>query len=210
MRYADGGGLTAAGRAKREAMRFEASELFGQGVRLPEVARRLRVSRKSAYAWHADWRQGGSRVQKRTSNGCAGQASPRRRRAMSMSSCSALNRGYGSRVASKRHTWSLSPGAGWATSASHQDGCFTWSMNPYTPQVRPPRLSSPQVRPRRPSRRVPDDCGMSLRSSVDFDPAAPLDQLVAPVELLHGYLVPLAKSAPVGPAYSAATARSPK
>ncbi|MEU6943983.1 helix-turn-helix domain-containing protein [Streptomyces sp. NPDC046316] len=53
MRYADGGGLTAVGRAKREAVRFEAAEMFGQGMRPPEVARRLRVSRKSAYAWHA-------------------------------------------------------------------------------------------------------------------------------------------------------------
>ncbi|WP_346657103.1 helix-turn-helix domain-containing protein [Streptomyces sp. ICN441] len=51
MRYADGGGLTVAGRAKREAVRFEAAEMFEQGVRPPEVARRLRVSRKSAYAW---------------------------------------------------------------------------------------------------------------------------------------------------------------
>jgi putative transposase len=59
MRYADGGGLTAAGRAKREAVRFEAAEMFEQGVRPPEVARRLRVSRKSAYAWHAAWCQGG-------------------------------------------------------------------------------------------------------------------------------------------------------
>ncbi|WP_369227990.1 winged helix-turn-helix domain-containing protein [Streptomyces sp. R39] len=59
MRYADGGGLTAAGRAKREAVRFEAAGMFGQGVRPPEVARRLRVSRKSAYAWHAAWRAGG-------------------------------------------------------------------------------------------------------------------------------------------------------
>ncbi|MFE3326277.1 transposase [Streptomyces sp. NPDC059176] len=59
MRYADGGGLTAAGRAKREAVRFEAVEMFEQGVRPPEVARRLRVTRKSAYAWRAAWRQGG-------------------------------------------------------------------------------------------------------------------------------------------------------
>ncbi|MET8626461.1 helix-turn-helix domain-containing protein [Kitasatospora sp. NPDC004669] len=59
MRYADGGGLTAAGRAKRERVRFEAAELFEQGVRPPEVARCLRVSRKSAYAWYARWRDGG-------------------------------------------------------------------------------------------------------------------------------------------------------
>ncbi|GLW46846.1 hypothetical protein Stsp02_25080 [Streptomyces sp. NBRC 14336] len=31
MRYADGGGLTAAGRAKREAVRFEAAEMFERG-----------------------------------------------------------------------------------------------------------------------------------------------------------------------------------
>ncbi|MFG2877086.1 transposase, partial [Streptomyces sp. NPDC048337] len=59
MRYADGGGLTAAGRAKREAVRFEAAEMFEQRMRPPEVAHRLRVSRKSAYAWHAAWRDGG-------------------------------------------------------------------------------------------------------------------------------------------------------
>jgi putative transposase len=59
MRYVQGGGLTAVGRAKRERVRFEAAELFEQGVRSPEVARRLRVSRKSAYAWHARWRAGG-------------------------------------------------------------------------------------------------------------------------------------------------------
>ena len=47
------------GAAKRETVRFEAAEMFGQGARPPEVARRLRVSRKSAYAWHAVWRKGG-------------------------------------------------------------------------------------------------------------------------------------------------------
>ncbi len=60
MRYADGGGLTAVGRAKREKVRFDAAEMFEQGVRPPEVARRLRVARKSAYAWHAVWCEGGS------------------------------------------------------------------------------------------------------------------------------------------------------
>jgi putative transposase len=59
MRYADGGGLTAAERARRERVRFEAAEMYEQGVAPPEVAKRLRVSRKSAYAWHAAWRDGG-------------------------------------------------------------------------------------------------------------------------------------------------------
>ncbi|MFJ5841859.1 winged helix-turn-helix domain-containing protein [Streptomyces shenzhenensis] len=59
MRYADGGGLTAAGRAKREAVCFEAVGMFEQGVRPREVARGLRVSRKSAYAWYAAWRESG-------------------------------------------------------------------------------------------------------------------------------------------------------
>lgn len=50
MRYADGGGLTAAERARRERVRFEAAEMYEQGVAPSEVAKRLRVSRKSAYA----------------------------------------------------------------------------------------------------------------------------------------------------------------
>ncbi|MEU9149806.1 winged helix-turn-helix domain-containing protein [Streptomyces sp. NPDC048417] len=37
----------------------EAVRLFGQGAGPPEVARRLRVSRKSAYAWQTAWRAGG-------------------------------------------------------------------------------------------------------------------------------------------------------
>ena len=59
MRYPDGGGLSAEGRVRREAVRFEAAELFEQGVPAPEVARRLRVTRKSACAWRRDWAGGG-------------------------------------------------------------------------------------------------------------------------------------------------------
>src|SRR5574340_158232 len=59
MRYADGGGLTTAERARREQVRFLAAEMYEHGVAPPEVARRLRISRKSAYAWHAQWRDGG-------------------------------------------------------------------------------------------------------------------------------------------------------
>nr|WP_274911100.1 winged helix-turn-helix domain-containing protein [Streptomyces sp. WZ-12] len=60
MRYADGGGLTAAGRQRREAVRMQAVELFEQKIKPPEVARRLRVSVKSAYQWQQLWRQGGA------------------------------------------------------------------------------------------------------------------------------------------------------
>lgn len=70
MRYADGGGLTAAGRARREQVRFQAAEMYEQGVKPPEVAKRLRVSRKSAGAWYAAWRDNG--VQALASKGAHG------------------------------------------------------------------------------------------------------------------------------------------
>jgi transposase len=59
MRYPDGGGLSAAGRVRREEVRLQAAEWFAEGVELPEVARRLRVSSNSAYAWRRRWRVGG-------------------------------------------------------------------------------------------------------------------------------------------------------
>ncbi|MFE3585794.1 helix-turn-helix domain-containing protein [Streptomyces vinaceus] len=59
MRYPDGGGLTAKGRHRREVVRLEAAGLFGDGLGPPEVARRLRVSSKSAYQWHQEWTEGG-------------------------------------------------------------------------------------------------------------------------------------------------------
>ncbi|MCX4734595.1 winged helix-turn-helix domain-containing protein [Streptomyces sp. NBC_01363] len=62
MRYTDGGGLTAAGRLRRESVRLQAAELFEHGIKPLEVAQRLRVSRKSAYQWHQLWREGGVRA----------------------------------------------------------------------------------------------------------------------------------------------------
>jgi transposase len=59
MRYPDGGGLSARARVQRERVRLEAAALFEQGVRPPQVARRLRVSAKSAYQWRRRWRTGG-------------------------------------------------------------------------------------------------------------------------------------------------------
>ena len=59
MRYPDGGGLSAAGRVRREKVRLQAAEWFAEGVTPPEVARRLRVSGNSAYVWRRRWRAGG-------------------------------------------------------------------------------------------------------------------------------------------------------
>ena len=59
MRYPDGGGLTAAGRVRREEVRLQAAEWFAQGIAPPEVARRLRISLNSAYVWRRRWRAGG-------------------------------------------------------------------------------------------------------------------------------------------------------
>jgi transposase len=59
MRYPDGGGLTAAGRVRRESVRLQAAGMFEQDVSPVQVAHRLRVSTKSAYQWRRRWRAGG-------------------------------------------------------------------------------------------------------------------------------------------------------
>jgi putative transposase len=59
MRYPDGGGLSAAGRACREAVRLQAAGLFAEDVDPVEVAWRLRVSAMSAYQWKGRWKAGG-------------------------------------------------------------------------------------------------------------------------------------------------------
>ena len=51
MRYPDGGGLTAAGRVRRESVRLQAAGMFEQDVKPVQVAHRLRVSAKSARQW---------------------------------------------------------------------------------------------------------------------------------------------------------------
>ncbi|MFJ5949514.1 transposase [Streptomyces noursei] len=58
------------GRQRRETVRMQAAELFEQRVKPSEVARRLRVSVKSAYQWHQLWRDGG--VQALASRGPSG------------------------------------------------------------------------------------------------------------------------------------------
>jgi transposase len=60
MRYADGGGLTAGQRARREALRRQAAELFATGSTPAQVARRFRVTPRSAYRWRRAWTRGGT------------------------------------------------------------------------------------------------------------------------------------------------------
>jgi transposase len=59
VRYADGGGLTAEGRARRERVRLQAAEMFAQDADPVQIARSLRVSTKSVYQWRRAWRAGG-------------------------------------------------------------------------------------------------------------------------------------------------------
>jgi putative transposase len=60
MRYSDGGGLTAAGRARRERVRLAAAAMYEQDMKAVQVAHELRVSTKSAYQWRRRWRAGGT------------------------------------------------------------------------------------------------------------------------------------------------------
>jgi transposase len=59
MRYPDGGGLTAAERARREKVRLAAAELIEAGASDREVARRFRVSRMSVNRWRRSLADGG-------------------------------------------------------------------------------------------------------------------------------------------------------
>ena len=59
MRYGEGGGLTAAERARREQVRLAAAELFEAGASDRVVAKRFRVSRMSANRWRRALAAGG-------------------------------------------------------------------------------------------------------------------------------------------------------
>jgi len=52
--------MTAGERARREAVRLQAAELFAAGIAAPEVAELLRVTPKSAYQWRRDWAASGN------------------------------------------------------------------------------------------------------------------------------------------------------
>ena len=59
MRYGEGGGLTAAERARREQVRLAAADLMEAGATDREVARQFRVSRMSANRWRRALAAGG-------------------------------------------------------------------------------------------------------------------------------------------------------
>src|SRR3954447_24962559 len=59
MRYAQGGGLTAEERARREQVRVAAAEWIEQGATDREVATRFRVTRMSANRWRHALKVGG-------------------------------------------------------------------------------------------------------------------------------------------------------
>jgi transposase len=59
MRYAQGGGLTAEGRRRREQVRLEAARRFEQRVPSAVIAAELRVSERSVRRWRQAWQAGG-------------------------------------------------------------------------------------------------------------------------------------------------------
>jgi transposase len=62
MRYPDGGGLSGQARARREALRLPAAGWFAEGVSVPQVARRLRVSPTAVYGRRQRRRRGGDQA----------------------------------------------------------------------------------------------------------------------------------------------------
>jgi transposase len=59
MRYAQGGGLTAGGRRRRELVRLEAARRFEQQVPAAVIAAELRVSERSVRRWRQAWQAAG-------------------------------------------------------------------------------------------------------------------------------------------------------
>ena len=60
MRYAQGGGLTAEGRRRREEVRLAAVEKFERRVPAGDIAAELRVSERSVQRWRRAWEVGGA------------------------------------------------------------------------------------------------------------------------------------------------------
>ena len=60
VRYAQGGGLTAEGRRRREQVRLAAVESFERRVPVADIAAELRVSERSVHRWRQAWQAGGT------------------------------------------------------------------------------------------------------------------------------------------------------
>ena len=60
MRYAQGGGLTAEARRRRELVRLAVVEMFERRVPTPGIAAGLRVSERSVQRWRRAWEAGGA------------------------------------------------------------------------------------------------------------------------------------------------------
>ncbi|TDC01283.1 transposase [Micromonospora fluostatini] len=60
MRYPTGGGLNAAARARREAVRERAAVMFKESKTTTQIASELRVSEKSVRQWRRRWAAGGT------------------------------------------------------------------------------------------------------------------------------------------------------
>jgi transposase len=59
MRYAQGGGLTAEGRERREQVRMQAVKMFEQRAPTAKIAAGLRVTEQSVRRWRQAWLAGG-------------------------------------------------------------------------------------------------------------------------------------------------------
>jgi hypothetical protein len=57
VRYAQGGGLTDAGRAVREHVRLKAVERFERREKNKDIADALRVTERSVQRWRRQWRE---------------------------------------------------------------------------------------------------------------------------------------------------------
>ena len=80
MRYPDGGGLTAAERARRERVRLAAAEMIEAGASDREIAKRFRVSRMSANRWRRALASGGREALASKGAGGRSASCPRRSR----------------------------------------------------------------------------------------------------------------------------------
>jgi transposase len=59
MRYAEGGGLTAEERDRRERVRLAAADMFAEGASVAQVAKHFRVTVMSASRWRRAYVEGG-------------------------------------------------------------------------------------------------------------------------------------------------------